>query len=322
MAGRDPTQLLDIRLVDEKKIDESFFQDYARIHKLLDDAIAEISPGSGTGECGMRPLPDSEVESVLVPLYAWLFDREKENTPAERLNYFLRCGCGHICAALKAQPGAQAEAVSQAAYEELHARGWDHAVYDSSRGRDSAAIRDRLLKEKEAARAAEAAAAARRTARSAQQGNAKTAAVQPRRTGLNNASDKTTAADYYKVAVKEESTMSNIEESGMKPVAEPAKAKPAKKPAAKKAVKKPAAKKPAAKKTAVKKVAAKKAPAKKAAAKKPAVKKAAAKKPAAKKAVKKAVAKKPAAKKPAAKKAAAKKPAAKKAAAKKAPAKK
>ena len=39
MAGRSAAQLVDIRLVEEKRIDDSLFQDYARIHERIDRAL-------------------------------------------------------------------------------------------------------------------------------------------------------------------------------------------------------------------------------------------------------------------------------------------
>jgi hypothetical protein len=322
MAGRSPTQLLDIRLVEEKRIDESYFQDYVKVHERLDRIF----------ERRAKPLAVEECEAAAEALVAWLSIQSEKNLPPERLTHHLRCGLGHICVEMYASPDLTPEAVASSAYDELCRRGWADAVFDPVA---AAAIAKRL------------GIVERKPPEKRPEPSPKRAAPRPS-PKPTNASGKTTAAKKI-VKSKEERVMSNIEEPGKVAVAPaaaqekepekkvPAKKTPAKKAAAKKvAEKKPVAKKPAAKKAVAKKVAAKKPAAKKTAAKKPAAskmaekktakkpvaKKAAAKKPVAKKApakktLKSAVAKKPA-KKTAAKKAVAKKPAAKKAAPKKA----
>jgi DNA polymerase III gamma/tau subunit len=322
MAGRSPTQLLDIHLVEERRIEESYFQDYAKVHERL-DRLFEREP---------KPLPPERAEVAKATLLAWLSGQAEKSVPIERLTQLLRCGLGHICVELFLADGLAAEAVAAQAYEELRRRDWVEVVFDPVL---AAAEALRLgLGEKKAHRAG---------------------------TGSNNASGKTTAArriskkEDREMSSIDESGKANVvpeQVENKKPDAEaaaekkvaPKKAPAAKKPAAPKAEKKaaPAAKKPAAakpkavkkvaeKKVAVKKVAEKKAPAKKAApAKKVAVKKAPAKKAAPAKKVaekklpaKKAVAKKVAVKKVAVKKTPAKKAApAKKMAEKKTPAKK
>jgi histone H1/5 len=318
MAGRSPTQLLDIRLVEEKRIDESYFQDYVKVHERLDKIF----------ERRAKPLAVAECEAVAEALVAWLSIQSEKNVPPDRLTHYLRCGLGHICVEMHTSPDLSPEAIASIAYEELRRRGWVDAVFDPVA---AAAIAKRLgiVEHKPPERRPEP--------------SPKKAAPRPS-PKPTNASGKTTAAKKI-ITSKEERVMSNIEEPGKVAVApaaaqekesekkvQPARKAPAKKAAAKKTeakkpvAKKAVAKKPAAKKVAAKKVAekkvAKKPVAKKVAAKKPVAKKAAAKKPVAKKTLKSAVAKKPAAKKPAAKKVVAKKPAAKKVVAKKAAPKK
>jgi hypothetical protein len=318
MAGRSPTQLLDIRLVEERRIDESYFQDYVKVHERLDRIFEKRA----------KPLAAEEGAAAAEALVAWLSLQSDKSVPAERLTHYLRCGLGHICVEMFESPELPPEFIASSAYDELRRRGWADATFDPV---VAAAIAKRLgiVEHKPAEKRPEP--------------SPKRAAPRPS-PNPTNASGKTTAAKKI-VKNKEERVMSNIDEPGKVAVApaaaqekepekkvQPVKKAVAKKPAAKKvAEKKPAAKKPAAKKPATKKVAASK-PAEKKTAKKPVAKKAVAKKPVAKKpAVKKAVAKKPAvkklaekktAKKPVAKKVAAKKPVAKKAAAKKPVAKK
>lgn len=327
MAGRSPTQLLDIRLVEERRIDESYFQDYVKVHERLDRIF----------ERRAKPLAVEECEAAAEALVAWLSIQSEKNVPPERLTHHLRCGLGHICVEMYASPDLSPEAVASSAYDELRRRGWADAVFDPVA---AAAIAKRLgiVEHKPSEKRPEP--------------SPKRAAPRPS-PKPTNASGKTTAAQKI-ITSKEERVMSNIEEPGKVAVAPAAaqekeleKKVPAKKTSSKKAgakklaakkvaektpvakksaakkvvAKKVAAKKPTAKKSAVKKLAASK-PAEKKTAKKPATKKAAGKKPVAKKAaakktLKSAVAKKPA-KKTAAKKAVAKKPAAQKAAPKKA----
>jgi len=302
MSGRNPTQLLDIRLVEERRIEESYFQDYVKVHERLDRMF----------ERSLKPISGGEADAASAALVAWLSGQSDKNVPVERLTQLLRCGLGHICVELCVRPDLPPEAVAANAYEEMQRRGWMESVFDPVK----------------------AAAEAKRLG----MGEKK---PRPKQAGSTNASGKTAAARRISskedramsnfeepgkaVVVPEQADAVKKPEAKKAPAKKPAAKKAAaKKPAAKKAVaKKPAAKKVAAKKPAAKKAVAKKPVAKKAVAKKPAVKKAAAKKPAAKKAVaKKPVAKKAAAKKPVAKKAVAKKPVAKKAAAKKPVAKK
>jgi hypothetical protein len=323
MAGRSPTQLLDIRLVEERRIDESYFQDYVKVHERLDKIFEKRD----------KPLAAEEGAAAAEALVAWLSIQSDKSVPAERLTHYLRCGLGHICVEMFDSPDLSPEFIASSAHDELCRRGWADATFDPVA---AAAIAKRLgiVEHKPAEKRPEP--------------SPKRAAprLSPNPT---NASGKTTAA--RKIAKnKEERAMSNIDEPGKVAAApaaaqekepekkvQPVKKAVAKKPAAKKvAEKKPAAKKPAAKKVAASKPAekktakkplAKKAVAKKPAAGKPAAKKAVAKKPAAKKLTEKKTAKKPvakkvAAKKPVAKKAAAKKPVAKKVAAKKPVAKK
>ena len=299
MAGRSPTQLLDIRLVEERRIDESYFQDYVKVHERLDKIFEKRA----------KPLAVEEGEAAAEALVAWLSIQSDKSVPVERLTHYLRCGLGHICVEMFESPDLSPEFIASSAYDELRRRGWADATFDPVA---AAAIAKRLgiVEHKPAEKRSDS--------------SPKRAAPRPS-PKPTNASGKTTAAKKI-ITSKEERVMSNIDEPGKVAVAPAAaqekepekKVQPVKKAVAKKA----AEKKPAAKKLAEKKPAAKKPVAKKLAASKPAEKKTAKKpaagKPAAKKAAaKKPVAKKVAAKKPVAKKAAAKKPAAKKMAEKK-----
>jgi hypothetical protein len=294
MAGRSAAQLVDIRLVEDKRIDDSYFQDYGKIHERL-ERILEKEP---------KPLREAEANAQADAFVAWLSGQEAKGVPAERLSMFLRVGLGHICAEMiAAPPSLSLDEIAARAFAELQRRGWDLAVYDPEVAADA------VKRVEDAAKAARA------------------------KGGSGMKKEPSSAAKHAGVSAKVAKGTPKVAVAKASPKAAPAKKEalmiekkksPAKPAAAKKApAKKAAAKKPAAKKPAAKKVAEKKAPAKKAAAKKPAAKKAVAKKPVAKKAAaKKPVAKRAAAKKPVAKKAAAKKPAAKKVAEKKAPAKK
>jgi len=296
MPGRSPTQLLDIHLVEERRIEESYFQDYVKVHERLERMF----------EKSVKPLPPSEGDSMALVLAAWLSVQAEKNVPAERLTMLYRCGLGHICVELCFSTLIPPEAVALAAYEEMKRRSWVEAVFDPV----AAALEAKrlgLLERK----------------------------AHPKPVASTNASDKTTVAkritrkEDREMSNIDEAGKATVvpeqNEAAKKPEAEVKKPVAKKPAAAKKApvAKKPAAKKPVAKKVAEKKAPAKKVVAKKPVAKKPVAKKVAAKKPVAKKvAAKKPVAKKAVAKKPVAKKVAAKKPAAKKVVAKKPVAKK
>jgi histone H1/5 len=317
MAGRSPMQLLDIHLVELRHIEESYFQDYAKVHEHVEKLLAKQA----------RPLAPADADIAAGMLLGWLSNQAEKNVPPDRLAHFYRCGLGHICAELCSSPASSPEEIAARAYEEMKSRGWLDAAFD----------------------AAAAAAEAKRFGLDEKKAHARAPVS-------TNASGKSTVAKRISTR-KEDRAMSNIDEPGKatvepeqqaesvkaqvaapaakKPVAKKAaaaKPKAEKKPVAKKAaaVKPKAEKKPVAKKAAAakpkaeKKVAAKKPVAKKLVAKKPVAKKAAAAKPKAEKkvAAKKPVAKKAVAKKPVVKKAAAKPKAEKKAVAKKAPAKK
>ena len=53
MAGRSAAQLVDIRLVEDKRIDDSYFQDYAKIHERLERVLDKLP----------KPLSDDVVEA-------------------------------------------------------------------------------------------------------------------------------------------------------------------------------------------------------------------------------------------------------------------
>ena len=282
--SRSAAQLVEVRLVELKRVGDSCFQDYAKVHERLERRL-DKEP---------RPLSAETVSLVADEIVAWLATLAGKNIPYERLSYMLRVGLGHLCAQLIiVNPHLPQEEVAIRAYAELQRRGWDLATYDPE-------VAQAALKRVQSIEArGKSRSQSKKPSSTAKAGGVKKKVI---------GNPKVAAVKAKKAApAKKEALMALAKKSS------PAKAK---KPAAKKvAAKKPAAKKAVAKKPAAKKVAAKKPAAKKAVAKKPAVKKAAAKKPAAKKAVaKKPAAKKVVAKQPAAKKAVAKKPAAKKAA--------
>jgi histone H1/5 len=305
MADRRAAQLVEIRLVELKRVDESFFQDYAKVHERVERRLDKES----------RPLSPQVVSDVADELVSWLATLAAKNYPHDKLSHMLRVGLGHLCAELIiVNPHLPQEEVAIRAYAELQRRGWDLATYDP----EVAAAASKRVQVLEAARS-KARAQSKKPSSGAKAPDGKKKVISNPKVAAVKAASKAAPA-------KKEALMALEKKSSP---AKPAKKAAAKKPAAKKvAAKKPAAKKavakkPAAKKAVAKKPAAKKAVAKKPVAKKPAAKKAVAKKPAAKKAVaKKPAAKKAVAKKPAAKKAVAKKPVAKKAAVKKAVAKK
>ena len=305
MPGRSPTQLLDIHLVEERHIEESYFQDYAKVHERLEKMF----------EKGAKPMSPADADAAVSGLAAWLMGQAEKNVPQERLTQLYRSGLGHVCVELCAAADLAPEAIAARAYDEMKRRGWDTAVFDP----------------------VWAATEARRLGIGEKRG-------QTRKVGSSNAPGKTgvvkrigtkedRAMSNFEepgkaTVVPEQAEAAKKPEAEVKKPAAPRKKAAAAKPAAPKkiaekkpALAKPAPKKPAAaKKLAEKKAAPAKKPAAKKAAAKPAVKKAAAKKPAV---AKKTAVKKPAAKKVAAPRAAAAKKAApaKKAAAKKTPAK-
>jgi hypothetical protein len=304
MADRSAARLVEIRLVELKRVDDSYFQDYAKVHERLERRL-DKEP---------RPLSAETVSIVADEIVAWLATLAAKNVPYERLSHILRVGLGHLCAELiVVNPHLPQEEVAIRAYAELQRRGWDLATYDP----EVAQSASKRMQSLEAARS-KARSQTKKPSSSAKAGSDRKVIGNPK-IAAAKATKVTPAKKEALMALEKKSSPAKATKpAAKKAVAKKATAKKpaakkvaAKKPAVKKAVKKVAAKKPAAKK-AVKKVAAKKPAVKKA------VKKVAAKKPAAKKAVKKVVAKKPAVKKVVAKKAAAKKPAAKKPAAKKA----
>ncbi len=293
MGGRSAAQLVDIRLVDAKRIDDSYNQDYTKIHERL-ERILDKEP---------KPLPEPIALAQADAFVAWLAGQSAKNLPADRLSMLLRSGLGHICSEMiAAPPSLSLEEIAARAYAELQRRGWDLAVYDPEVAAEA------LKRVEDAAKAAAPRARSKKDPSSAAQHAGVSRKVQKVTPKIAVAKAHTKAAP-----AKKEAPMIAKKKTPAKPAAAkkaPAKKAAAKKPAVKKAVaKKVAEKKPAAKKPAVKKAAAKKPVAKKTVAKKPVAKKVAAKKPVAKK----AAAKKPAAKKAVAKKVAEKKPAAKKA---------
>jgi len=284
MTGKNVAQLVDVRLVEFKRIDDAFFQDYAKIHERL-ERMLDKEP---------RPLSEETVSIVADEFIAYLATQAAKNVSHERLSQYLRVGLGHLCAEMIVIPhNLPAEEAAIRAYAELQRRGWDLATYDPE-------VAAQAVKRVASLGAARAAAKAKAKARSTKPSSTGSSAGVKKKV-IGNPKIAAPKAGVKAAAAKKEALMALEKKAAAKKPA--AKKAAAKKPAAKKtAAKKPAAKKAAAKKPAAKKAVAKKPAAKKTVAKKPAAKKTAAKKPAAKKpAVKKAVAKKPAAKKPAAK---------------------
>ena len=286
MSDKRAAQLVEVRLVELKRVDESLFQDYAKVHERLERRL-EKEP---------RPLSPQTVSDVADELVAWLSTLAAKNTSNDRLSQLLRVGLGHLCAELiVVYPHLPQEEVALRAYAELQRRGWDLATYDP----EVAAAASKRVSVLEAARS-KARPHSKKPLSEANADGANTKVIDNPLVAAVMAASKAAPA-------KKEALMALEKKSSP---AKPAKKAAAKKPAAKKVVaKKPAVKKVVAKKPAVKKVVAKKPAVKKVVAKKPAVKNVAAKKPA----VKKAVVAKVAAKKPAVKKVVARKPAVKKA---------
>lgn len=305
-------QLLDIHLVEQKHIEESYFQDYAKVHERVERIL----------EKHQRPLSLQDAEAAASMMLALLSGQAEKNVPPERLTHFLRCALGHICVELSASPDLAPEAIAARAYEEMKARNWIDAVFDAAA---AAAEAKRLgLDEKKVhAKASSSTNAPGKTTVATGISRKEDRAM----SNIDEPGKANVAPEQQADATKTPAVEASTEKKAVRKA--PAKKAVAAKPAATAKAKKPAAAKPkaekkvvAAKPKAVKKAAA----AKPKAEKKPVAKKAAAKKAPAKKAapVKKAApAKKVAEKKVAVKKAApAKKPVAKKAAAPKAAAKK
>ncbi len=308
MAERNPVAVLDIRLVEDKLIDETYFQDYQKVHEKL-ERVLEKAP---------KPLDAPSFERAEEQLLAWLYGHEAKKDAGDRLTSLLRCGLGHLCVAMSvaSEVGLGADSIVARALGELRSRGWATRIFDPQAAAQAAAKFATLEKKSTPARP---------VSRKKVTASGKTGARQRSEKEVSAMSDANQNSGMSGAAPAE-GAASKTADAKPKAVRKPAAKKPAaKKVAVKKpaAAKKPAVKKVVAKKPAVKKVAAKKPAVKKVVAKKPAVKKVAAKKPVAKKVVaKKPVAKKVAAKKPVAKKVVAKKPVAEKSVAKKVVAKK
>jgi len=250
MADRSAAQLVEIRLVELKRVDESYFQDYAKVHERLERRL-DKEP---------RPLSPETVSLVADELVAWLSTLAAKNVPYDRLSHMLRVGLGHLCAVLIiVNPHLPQEEVAIRAYAELQRRGWDLATYDP----EVAQAASKRMQSIEAAR-----------------GKSRSHSVKPSSAAKAVDAKKKVIGNPKVAAVKATKAAPAKKEALMALEKKSSPAKAAKKPAAKK----PAAKKAVAKKPAAKKAVAKKPAAKKAVAKKPAAKKAVAKKPAAKKA--------------------------------------
>ncbi|MDP3176901.1 MAG: hypothetical protein Q8M76_03285, partial [Spirochaetaceae bacterium] len=279
MAEKSAAQLVDVRLVEFKRIDESHFQDYAKVHERIERALDKAS----------RPLNSEAANLAADMLVAWLAGQAAKNAPLERISQFLRVGLGHICAEIVWGPHLPPEEIAARAYAELQRRGWDQAIFDLEDA-EGAAKRIEAL---EAAKVAERSRAAHKKPSSEGE-----PADDKKKVSIGNPKIAVAEADKKAAPAKKEALMALEKKASSaksaakkaapaKTVAKKAAAKPAAKKVAEKTAKKPAAKKAVAKKpVAAKKVAEKKpAAAKKVVAKKPAVKKAVAKKLAVKKAV-------------------------------------
>ncbi|HUX38915.1 MAG TPA: histone H1-like repetitive region-containing protein [Rectinemataceae bacterium] len=318
MSERIPVGFLDIRLVEEKLIDETILQDYRKVHEKLERLLDKVD----------GPLVGAALDGIEGQFLAWLSTHEARRDEDGRLTSLLRCGLGHLALAFAASSDPSGPVVDRA-MAEFKARGWDARVFDpvlaEAAAKKYASLEKKIAPEVPASnRHPQAAGKTGARQRIQKEGSAMS---DPTNAGAMPAPAESPASvpAKPKVARKPRAPKAEaaVKKAPAKKAAAPKKAADkkvaAKKPAAaaKKvaAPKKVAAKKPAAaKKVAVKKVADKKV-----AAKKPVAKKAVAKKPVAAKkvAAKKVVAKKPVAKKLADKKVAAKKPVAKKAVAKK-----
>ena len=90
MADRKAAQLVEIRLVELKRVDASFFQDYAKVHERLERRL-DKEP---------RPLSPQTVSDVADELVVWLSSLAAKNYPHDKLSQLLRVGLGHLCAEL------------------------------------------------------------------------------------------------------------------------------------------------------------------------------------------------------------------------------
>jgi hypothetical protein len=305
MDDRSAAQLVEVRLVELKRVDDSFSQDFVKVHERLGRRLEKEA----------HPLSSDTVSLVSDELVAWLATLAAKNYSPDRLSHMLRVGLGHLCAEyVVVNPHLPQVEVAIRAYAELQRRGWDLATYDPE-------VAQAALKRMQSLEAARG--KSKKPSSSAKTGGVNKKVIGNPKIAEVKANKATPAKKEALMALEKKSSPAKAK----KPAAKKAVAKKttAKKPAAKKAVaKKVVAKKPAAKKTVAKKataakaVGAKKAVAKKAsAAKATGAKKAVAKKPAVKKAAaakavgaKKAVARKAAAPRAAGvKKSAAKKPA-------------
>jgi len=121
MADRSAAQLVEIRLVELKRVDASYFQDYAKVHERLERWL-DKEP---------RPLAPQTVVDVADELVVWLSSLAAKNYPHDKLSQLLRVGLGHLCAELiVVNPHLPQDEVAIRAYAELQRRGWDLATYD------------------------------------------------------------------------------------------------------------------------------------------------------------------------------------------------
>jgi histone H1/5 len=305
MADRSAAQLVEVRLVELKRVDDSYSQDYAKVHERLVRRLEKEA----------HPLSSDTVSLVSDELVAYFATLAAKNYSPDRLSHMLRVGLGHLCAEyVVVNPHLPQEEVAIRAYAELQRRGWDLATYDPE-------VAQAALKRMQSLEAARG--KSKKPSSSAKAGSVNKKVICNPKIAEAKAKKATPAKKEALMALEKKSSPAKAK----KPVATKATAKKsvAKKASAVKAVgakkeslaKLAQAKKAVAKKTsAAKAVVAKKPATKAAVAKKPSAAKATvAKKPLAAKATatKKAVTKKTVARKPsAAKTAGAKKSAVKK----------
>jgi histone H1/5 len=294
MADRSAAQLVEVRLVELKRVDDSYSQDYAKVHERLARRLEKEA----------HPLSSDTVSLVSDELVAWLATLAAKNYSPDRLSHMLRVGLGHLCTEyIVVNPHLPQEEVAIRAYAELQRRGWDLATYDPE-------VAQAALKRMQSLEASRG--KSKKPSSSAKADSNKKVICNPK-IAEAKASKATPAKKEALMALEKKSSPVKAKKTAAKKtVAEKATAK---KPVAKKAsaVKATSAAKAGVKKPAAKKASAVKATsAAKAGVKKPAAKKASAVKaisPAKAVGARKAVAKKAVARKPAAKKSAAKKPA-------------
>ena len=80
MSERNPVGFLDIRLVEEKLIDETILQDYRKVHEKLERLLDKVA----------RPIDDASLLAVEEQFLAWLHSHEARKDEEERRTSLLR----------------------------------------------------------------------------------------------------------------------------------------------------------------------------------------------------------------------------------------